>query len=86
MEEYNRKYLSLRDSVISILELLYFQCNHDMLAVDKFLTRMFNMCDFRQSTIKKNSLWVRSPNSAGKNFFDALCDFYFSWTDKESNT
>lgn len=76
MEEYNRKYLSLRDSVISVLELLYFQFNY-MDAVDKFLRLICNVCDFKQSNIKKNSLWVRSPNSAGKNyFFDALCDSF----------
>lgn len=35
------------------------------------------MCDFKQTNIKKNSLWVRSPNSAGKNFFfDALVDSF----------
>lgn len=77
MEEYNRKYLSLRDSIISILELLYFQFEHDMDKVDKFLEVIFNMCDFKQSNIKKNSLWVMSPNSAGKNyFFDALVDSF----------
>lgn len=77
MEDYNRKYLGLRDSIISILELLYFQFEYNMQAVDRFLRQIYNMCDFRQSNIKKNSMWVRSPNSAGKNyFFDALCDSF----------
>lgn len=77
MEEYNRRYLSLRESVISILELLYFQCDYNMEAVDRFLYKIFNMCDFKHSNIKKNALWVQSPNSAGNNyFFDALCDSF----------
>lgn len=53
IEEYNRRYLSLTDSVLSVLELLYFQCNHDILAVERFLFKIYQMCDFRQSNIKK---------------------------------
>lgn len=77
MEEYNRRYLTLRDSVFSILELLYYQFDYNMLAAISFLFKIYNMCDFRQNNINKNSLWVRSPNSAGKNyFFYALCDSF----------
>lgn len=51
MEEYNRKYLGIRGSVLSILELLYFQFNFNMLNVDSFLNRIYKMCDFRQNNI-----------------------------------
>lgn len=79
MQEYNRRYLCLRDSVICVLELLYFQFDNNMMAVERFLTRIYNMSNFRQNNIKKNSLWVQSPNSAGENYsFDALCDSFIS--------
>lgn len=77
IEEYDRKYLALRESLISIMELLYFQFEYNWEKVDKFLLVINNMCDFKQYNVKKNSLWVKSPNSAGKNyFFDALCDSF----------
>lgn len=77
IEEYDRKYLALRESLISILELLYFQFDFDWEKVDRFILTINNMCDFKQSNVKKNSMWIRSPNSAGKNFFfDALCDAF----------
>lgn len=63
----------MRESLISVLELLFFQFNHSMLEVERFLYKIYTMCDFKQKNVKKNSLWVMSPNSAGINyFFDAL--------------
>lgn len=35
------------------------------------------MRDYKSNNIFKNSLWVKSSNSAGKNFFfDCLCDSF----------
>lgn len=47
MEEYNRRYLSLRDSLISVFELLLFQFDYNIDAVQKFLELIYKMCDFR---------------------------------------
>lgn len=59
----------MRQSLLAVLELLYFQFEFNFNVVEQFILKLYRMCDYRQSNVKKNSLWVRSPNSASKNFF-----------------
>lgn len=77
MNEFNRKYLNNKFSMLSIVQLLMFQFDNDVSKVIHFGKKIYAMCDFQQKDAKKNSLWVQSPNSAGKNyFFDALVDSF----------
>lgn len=76
-DEFNRKYLNYRNSCIALLELIYFQFNNNECEVRNFIRKLYNMLDFKQRDIKKNGLWIKSPNSAGKKiffFFDCLTD------------
>lgn len=43
--EYNRKYLSLKCIMLSLLALIYFQCDYDLNAVDTFFMIVAKMCD-----------------------------------------
>ena len=76
-DEFNRKYLNYHNSCVALLEILYYQFNNDEGKVRAFIRKLYKMLDFKQGDIKKNGLWIKSPNSAGKNFFfDCLTDSF----------
>lgn len=77
-DEFNRKYLNYRNSCIALLELIYFQFNNNECEVRNFIRKLYNMLDFKQGDIKKNGLWIKSPNSPGKKiFFFTAKNFFF---------
>lgn len=71
-------YFSVDESLIIANELLMFQCDNDGENVVNFLTDLYNVLD--KKILKKNSILIKSPPSAGKNFFfDAVCSFFFNY-------
>lgn len=52
-EEYSRRYLTMRQSLLALLELLYFPFDFNYNAVENLLLIIHKMCDFKQSNIKK---------------------------------
>lgn len=71
-------YFSVDESLSIANELLMFQCDNDGENVVNFLTDLYNVLD--KKIPKKNSILIKSPPSAGKNFFfDAVCSYFLNY-------
>ena len=76
-EQCNDKYLSRTETYSAVLQLLAFQNDNDAYKVDEFCNSLCSILD--KTNGKRNSLWVMSSHSAGKNFFfDAVTSYFLN--------
>lgn len=75
VEQCNDKYLTRRDTYSAVMQLLAFQYDNDPQRVDEFCNSLCSILD--KTNGKRNSLWVMSSHSAGKNFFFDAVTAYF---------
>lgn len=76
INDYNTIYMSLKDSVDALIDLLLFQF-HSLSDVISFLKTVYDVCN-RESG-KMNSIFIHGDSNAGKNFYtDCLSSFFLN--------
>lgn len=74
-EQYTHMYMPLDLSVYVMLKIIFFQCDYVNDKVSEFFKTLYNVLNKYNG--KQNTIWVKSENSAGKNFFfDSVCDAF----------
>lgn len=75
-------YYSVEESISKLVTLLEFQCHSsdemdDSMGIYEFLLNLYNVCE--KKVAKKNTIYIVSPPSAGKNWFlDMVQAFYIN--------
>lgn len=75
VEQCHDKYLTRTETYSAVLQLLSFQFDNDSFKVNAFCNCLCSILD--KTNGKRNSLWVTSSHSAGKNFFFDAVTAYF---------